>query len=154
MPVANQPVFSPASGAPIQSVWGQGVANAVIQVFGSVAERDTDWTSPPEGARCYITGTGREYMRVSGAWQTVPIIIGGGATITPDAGGNGAFTYARAFPAGAIPQSVVAICQAYANVGCVPFNIGSSQASIGLRRPSDNSIVTVAVGIFYVATLL
>jgi hypothetical protein len=93
-------------------------------------------------------------MRVSGTWQTVPIIIGGGATISPDAGGNGAFTYARAFPAGAIPQSVVAICQAYANVGCVPFNIGSSQASIGLRRPSDNSVVTVAVGIFYVATLL
>jgi hypothetical protein len=137
MPVANQPVYSPASGAPIQSVWGQGVANAVIQVFGSV-----------------ITGTGREYMRVSGAWQTVPIIIGGGATISPDAAGNGAFTYARAFPGGAIPQSLVAICQSYANVGCVPFNIGPTQASIGLRRPADNSIVTVAVGIYYVATLM
>lgn len=152
MPVANQPVFSPASGAPIQSVWGQAVADAVHQVFGSTTERDTDWTSPPDGAMCYITTTQRNYQRIGGVWLAVPIVFGVFGTVSPDASGNGVLTYGRTFPA--VPQSVVAICQAYANVGCVPFNVGPSQCSIGLRRPADNSAVTVAVGVYATVTLM
>jgi hypothetical protein len=156
MPVANQPVFSPASGAPIQSAWGQGVANAVNQVFGSVTERDTDWTSPPDGSICYVTGTGRSYRRVAGAWQTIPIVAAANASCTTDASGNGLVTpgFPVAFPAGTTPV-IVAFCTSYANVGVIPFNVLNTQWSAGLRRPADNSLVqNVSVAISYTAVLM
>lgn len=155
MPVANQPVFSPASGAPIQSVWGQGVAEAVGQVFGSTTERDTDWTSPPEGARCYVTGTGRNYQRIGGAWRTVPIVCAATVGVTADTSGNaGVPAFSPAFPAGSTP-SIVAFCTSYANVGLIPFNVTNTAFSVGLRRPADNSAVpSVSVNIAYVAVLM
>jgi hypothetical protein len=122
--------------------------------FATTAERDAVLgASPPDGTQCFVTGTGRDYKRVAGAWQTVPIVIAANAAITPDAGGNGGFTYPRAFPAGTIPV-INAICISYANVGCVPFNVSATGASVGLRRPADNSIVTAGVSISYVATLM
>lgn len=79
MPVANtQPVYSPASGAPIQSAWGQGVAEAVIQRFTTTNERDAEWTSPPEGARCQVAygSTGfLDFLFQGGAWYAKGLVL-------------------------------------------------------------------------------
>jgi len=155
MPVANQPVYSPASGQPIQSVWGQGVAEGVQQVFGSTNERDTDWTSPPNGALCFVTGTGRAYRRVAGAWQTIPITCAASGSVTSDAAGNGAVpAFPIPFPAGTVP-SITVVCASYANVACLPFNVSNTQFSVGLRRPADNSPVpSVSLSVAYTAVLM
>lgn len=124
-----------------------------VLTFASTAERDSVLGSnPPNGSRCFVTADSRDYRRVAGAWETIPITIGTSGVVTPDGSGNGVLIYSRPFPA--TPQVVTGICTSYANVGLVPFNIGPTQTSLGLRRPADNAVVAVAVSVAVVATLL
>jgi hypothetical protein len=44
--------------------------NQVVAVFTTTSQRDTDWASPPNGAKCIVTATNTEYQRIAGAWYT------------------------------------------------------------------------------------
>ena len=156
--MANPPIVIgafanvPAPGSPIRSDWAQQATRAVIHVFASIAARDA-WTGPPDGARCYVTANQRDYRRVGGVWESVPIVIAGQVTVTGDASGNASFNFARPFPA--VPNPVMMSCIDFANVGCIPFSVTASATGVGLRRPADNTPVTsVAVNVAYIAVLL
>jgi hypothetical protein len=142
----------PDVGDPIVSPWHQDTARKIVHPFPSVAARDA-WASPPEGARCYVEATKRDYRRVGGVWESIPIVVAGAGSVTGDGAGNGIVVFPRAFPAA--PNVVVINCLDYANVGCIPFNTLATQTSVGLRRPADNSpIGGIAVAVGYVAVLM
>lgn len=61
--------------APIASSWGNEIRNRTIQRFASVAERTSQWPSPPEGALSYVDDSDRLFVYTGSAWR----YIAGGA---------------------------------------------------------------------------
>lgn len=43
--------------------------NQVVPQFTTTAQRDSQWSSPPNGAMCVTVDTGTYWQRVAGAWQ-------------------------------------------------------------------------------------
>jgi len=101
MPVANsQPVYPPASGAPIQSTWGQGVSEQITQKFASPADRDAKWTSPPNGALAWTPDYGgSSWIRMGGTWKLMQCDAAAfGSISAPSMGGNATMTLSTVAP--------------------------------------------------------
>jgi hypothetical protein len=82
----------------IASTWGNEIRDRTCQVFSSVAERDAQWTAPPNGALCVTVDTNTLWRRIAGAWQNLqPFIYATETTVSTDAFGS----FAVALPAGA-----------------------------------------------------
>ena len=73
-----------AAGELIESVWGNAVADRVIRVFATTAERDAQWINPPNGAVSEAP-VGTMWNRVAGVWVRTPgsRIISGTSSATP-----------------------------------------------------------------------
>lgn len=52
----------------VEPAWGNELRDRSRQVFASVAERDSQWPAPPNGAACITLDTGTTWYRVAGAW--------------------------------------------------------------------------------------
>jgi len=65
----------------ILSSWGNTVFDQTVNQFASVTDRDSQWTSPPNGAVCYTAGEAQLWVRKAGAWAALsppaPLTTGG-----------------------------------------------------------------------------
>jgi hypothetical protein len=55
-------------GDTIASTWGNSVFDQSVNQFASIADRDAQWASPPDGALCYTASEKTLWARLSGAW--------------------------------------------------------------------------------------
>lgn len=70
-----------AANEKIASVWGNEIRDRTIQVFASVAERDAQWPTAPNGAHCVTLDTYTVWQRRAGAWVVnAPQAVIGGLT--------------------------------------------------------------------------
>lgn len=71
--VVNEPGWVPtvAAGEVIASVWGNAIRDRVVHRFASVADRDTSWPAPPNGAHCVTVDTGTLWQRGTSAWFAI-----------------------------------------------------------------------------------
>ena len=58
-----------AAGELIEAAWGNANVNHVVKSFASAAQRDSLWTSPPNGAMCVTTDSNTLWQRIAGAWS-------------------------------------------------------------------------------------
>jgi len=56
------------ANTPILSTWGNETRDRAMQVFATIAERSSQWPTPPNGAHCFVTATGSVYVYAGGAW--------------------------------------------------------------------------------------
>lgn len=75
MPTGYQSNVIP--GTPILSAWGNLIRDRTIPTFDTIAQRDSQWTSPPEGAMCYVVATKMYYYyavaAITGAWYPLQV---------------------------------------------------------------------------------
>jgi hypothetical protein len=57
------------AGNIIDDAWGNEIRDRTLQVFATVAERDSQWPTAPNGATCVTLDTGRQWIRIAGGWQ-------------------------------------------------------------------------------------
>lgn len=55
-------------GNPIATAWGNELRDRSTQVFANAAERDAQWTAPPDGAFAVTLDDGLTHQRQAGAW--------------------------------------------------------------------------------------
>ena len=60
-------------GDRIISTWGNQTYDQTVQQYTSVADRNTQWPTPLDGAMAYTTDTGTLWLRRSGAWKALPL---------------------------------------------------------------------------------
>lgn len=79
---------------PIQSVWGNGVRNRIVQTFTDAAERNTHTAALPDGALAFTADTGTLWLKRAGAWvPTQPVRVPGTVkTVVAPGGPNEAAT--------------------------------------------------------------
>jgi hypothetical protein len=64
------------SGELIQAAWGNEIRDRTVQVFATVAERDSLWPDAPAGAVCLTLDTGTLWHRASAVWyQRSPYLV-------------------------------------------------------------------------------
>jgi hypothetical protein len=57
-----------AAGQKVASPWGNEIRDRTLQVFATVAERNAQWLTPPDGATCITLDTYTVWRRRAGAW--------------------------------------------------------------------------------------
>jgi len=62
-------------GNPIQAAWGNEIRDRTSQVFANAAERDAQWTAPPDGAFAVTLDDGLTHQRVLGEWYPTAGLI-------------------------------------------------------------------------------
>ena len=87
-----------AAGQKVASTWGNEVRDRTRQVFASVAERDAQWSAPPNGATCVTLDTGTTWNRLAGAWVGVLADRASMVVVTTDPAGEFVVTFNPAFP--------------------------------------------------------
>ena len=55
----------------VTSAWGNEIRDRTLQVFASVAERDAQWSAPPNGAEAITLDTNTLWLRRAGAWSPI-----------------------------------------------------------------------------------
>jgi hypothetical protein len=74
-------------GQIILASWGNEIRDRTMQVFATVAERDSQWPSPPNGAHCVTLDTGTVWLRRAGVWAaTAGQLVGKGTGAIADVG--------------------------------------------------------------------
>jgi hypothetical protein len=65
----------------IRSVWGNTVRDRGHHIFDTPSEANAHVANLPDGATCYVTSTGLEYVRRAGVWRLrLPTLIKGVVT--------------------------------------------------------------------------
>jgi len=58
------------AGTIVQSTWGNQIRDRTVQVFATVAERNT-WAAPPAGAHCVTLDTLTRWIYTGTAWRSL-----------------------------------------------------------------------------------
>jgi hypothetical protein len=60
-------------GQIILAAWGNEIRDRTVQVFATVAERDSQWATAPNGAMCVTVDTNTLWQRAGGIWVRGPL---------------------------------------------------------------------------------
>jgi hypothetical protein len=141
-----------AAGQKVASTWGNEIRDRTRQVFASVAERDAQWSAPPNGATCVTLDTGTTWNRLAGAWQAVASDRAAMVVPTTDAGGEVVINFAPAFPASL--ASVVACLGFYSGFTVNIASPGAGANNVGFKARiylNGAAQANTVIGLNYVA---
>jgi hypothetical protein len=53
----------------IEATWGNAIRDRVVNLFATTTDRDSFYTSPWDGAECYVTATHTHYIYTGAVWR-------------------------------------------------------------------------------------
>jgi len=122
------------AGATIATAWGNAIRDRTLQVFTDNADRDAQWTGPPDGAHCLTLDKLAVWVRSGGVW--VPLAAEGRPLVT----GKTTSDLSADDPTGALVGPKVAFTLAAARCVGASINVKHQRSgAVGLT----NSILTI-----------
>lgn len=164
--------FTPnvVDGNIILASWGNEIRDRSCQVFATVAERDSQWAAPPNGAICVTLDTNTLWRRAAGVWAAQsplqarwgnplagvyagqPVRFAAGAGAITISGNFGNLSINPPFPNGLLSAHVTGTQWDFPAAGVLtPGGCTAANVQFSLHTLTNGGILNGTVGIVWTA---